>query len=67
MKYQINKYQAVYASGNRDSIRLESPIYTNDLEAIRTRLRQKHSGMGLKCIGINLDYVELNNRANDIV
>lgn len=67
MKYQINKYQAIYASGSRDSIRLESPIYTNDLEAIRTRLKLKHSGMGLKCIGINLDYVELNNRANDIV
>lgn len=67
MKYQINKYQAVYSNGSRDSIRLESPIYTNDLEAIRTRLKLKHSGMGLKCIGINLDYVELNNRANDIV
>lgn len=62
MKYQINKYQAVYSCGARDSVKPDSPIYTNDIEATRAKLKAKHCGVGLKCIGINLDYVELNDK-----
>jgi hypothetical protein len=67
MKYQINKYQAIYSCGSRDSIKLESPIYTNDVEAVRTKLKNKHTGFGKQCVSVNLDYVELNIKANDIV
>jgi hypothetical protein len=59
-KYRINKYQIIYADGTRDSIKLGVPIYTNDYEAERVNLRNKHNGMGKKAIGVNLDYEELN-------
>lgn len=59
MKYRINKYQAVYADGCRDSIKLGKPIYTDDIESERARLKMKHTSIGLKCVGINLDYEEL--------
>lgn len=62
MKYVINGYQTIYDNGNRDKIKLVNPIYTNDIEAVRTKLRNKHSGFGKKCVGLNLDYTEFNDR-----
>lgn len=59
MKYRIIKYQVVYENGNRDTIKLKAPIYTNDYEAERARLKGRHSGFGKKVIGVNLDYEEL--------
>lgn len=61
MKYKIIKYQAVYADACRDSIKLDVPIYTDDIESVRTKLKMKHSGIGKKCIGVDLDYEEFNN------
>ena len=59
MKYKINKYQVVYESGARDTIKPVLPICTNDYEAARTRLIENHTGLGKKVIGVNLDYEEL--------
>lgn len=59
MKYRISKYQVVYDNGTRDSVKLSAPIYTNDYEAERTKLRNKHSVMGKRALGVNLDYEEL--------
>lgn len=60
MKYKINKYQTIYSCGSRDTIKLDCPIYTNNIETVRAKLKMKHSVLGMKCIGVNLDYVELN-------
>ena len=58
MKYTINNYQVIYESGARDKIKLDAPIQTDDIEAVRTKLRMKYTGHGLRCIGLNLDCVE---------
>jgi hypothetical protein len=36
-----------------------NPIYTDDYESVRVKLRNKHSGIGKRAVGINLDYEEL--------
>ena len=59
MKYRINKYQVVYDDSSRDTIKLCNPIYTDDYESVRAKLRSKHSGIGKHAVGINLDYEEL--------
>lgn len=59
MKYRINKYQVIYDNGTRDTVKLALPIYTDDYEAERMKLKLKHCGMGKKAIGLNLDYEEL--------
>lgn len=59
MRYRINKYQVVYDNNTRDSVKLYVPIVTDDYEAERTKLKNKHQGVGKKAIGINLDYEEL--------
>lgn len=58
MKYRINKYQVVYDDNSRDTIKPFEPIITNDYESVRVKLRNKHSGMGKRAVGINLDYEE---------
>lgn len=60
MKYRITKYQVIYENGARDTIKLKAPIYTDDYEAERAKLKSRHSGHGKKAIGVNLDYEELN-------
>ena len=64
MKYTIKSYQVLYDSGARDKVTLEAPLHTDDVEALRTKLWMKHTGHGIKCIGLNLDYLEhnINNR-----
>ena len=62
MKYVINGYQTIYDNGNRDKIKLTMPISTDDIESVRTKLKNKHSGIGKKCIGLNLDYTEINDK-----
>lgn len=62
MKYVINGYQTIYDNGNRDKIKLTMPISTDDIESVRTKLKNKHSGIGKKCIGLNLDYTEVNDK-----
>ena len=59
MKYRINKYQVVYDDNSRDTVKLCNPIYTDDYESVRAKLRSKHSGLGKRAVGINLDYEEL--------
>lgn len=59
-KYTIRKYQVIYQDGNRDKVNLETPIHTDDLEAARAKLKIKHTGLGKRCVGLNLDYDELN-------
>ena len=59
MKYKISKYQVIYQSGARDSIKPALPIYTNDYESERVKLINKHSGHGKKAVGVNLEYEEL--------
>lgn len=61
MKYIIRKYYVIYQNGNRDKVNLETPIHTDDVEATRTKLKMKHTGLGKKCVGLNMDYDELNN------
>lgn len=61
MKYTVNNYQVIYESGARDKVKLDAPIQTDDIEEVRTNLRMKHSGLGLKVIGLNLDYVYHNS------
>lgn len=60
MKYRIVKYQVIYDNNARDTIRPYMPIVTNDYEAERVKLLQKHRGAGKRPVGINLDYEELN-------
>lgn len=55
MKYRITKYQVIYDNGTRDTIKLCTPIYTDDYETERA----KHSGHGKRAIGLNLDFEEL--------
>ena len=62
MKYVINGYQTLYDNGSRDKVKLTTPICTNDIEAARTKLRNKHSGIGKKCVDLNLDYTEINDK-----
>jgi hypothetical protein len=62
MKYVINGYQTIYENGSRDKIKLTTPIYSDDIEAVRTKLKKKHSGIGKKCLGVNLDYTEINDK-----
>ena len=59
MKYRITKYQVIYDNSTRDTIKLCTPIYTDDYEAERVKLKAKHSGHGKKAIGLNLDFEEL--------
>ena len=59
-KYTIKKYQVIFQNGNRDKVNLEIPIHTNDIEAARAKLMAKHTGLGLKCVGLNMDYDEYN-------
>lgn len=56
MRYRINNYQLIYAGGCRDKVRPSKPIYTDDIEAERTKIKQKHSGLGVKLAGVNLEY-----------
>ena len=53
MKYLITSYQAVYASGARDTVKLPYPIQSDNLEATRMSLKAKH-----ECANINLTYSE---------
>lgn len=64
MKYTIKTYQVIYDTGNRDKISLDVPIVTDDVENERTKLMMEHSGIGKRCIGLNLDLVKhnINNR-----
>lgn len=59
MKYRISKYQVLYESGTRDTIKPCVPIVTDDYEAERIKLFGKHSGLGKKVRGVNLEYEEL--------
>lgn len=59
MKYRINKYQVIYEDNARDTVKLSIPIYTDDYESVRVKLKSKHSGTGKRAVGINLDYEEL--------
>lgn len=61
MRYKIKGYQLVYSNGNRDKITLEKPIFTDDKEFERARIKALHTGNGLVCRGVNLDYDELNS------
>ena len=62
MKCIVNGYQVLYDSGSRDKVKLAYPIYTTDIESLRMKLKNKHSGLGKKCVGLNLEYTELNDR-----
>lgn len=59
MKYRITSYQPVYNNGSRDKVKLAVPIYTDDIESERGKLKVKHSGLGKACIGVNLEYEQL--------
>ena len=58
-RYRIVKYQVVYENNASDTIRLYVPICTNDCEAERTKLLNKHKGLGKKPVGVNLDLEEM--------
>lgn len=55
MKYQIQSYQIVYATGQRDTVKLPiiSQPLVDDLEEYRKAKKIQHKG----CISINLTYV----------
>lgn len=57
MKYQIQSYQIVYGSGQRDTVKLPigTQIIVDDLDKFRKLKKAQHPS----CIGINLTYVEL--------
>lgn len=57
MKYQIQSYQLVYASGQRDTVKLPvgNQDVVEDLEVYRNKKKKQHP----TCIGVNLTYVEL--------
>lgn len=63
-RYIIRKVQILYADGSRDRSTLSNPIHTNDKEAVRAKLRMRYTTIGMKCIGVNLDYDEFND--NDL-
>lgn len=63
MKYKIKGYQVIYSNGCRDKVNLEIPIVTEDKEAIRAKLIRRHTGLGIECKGVNLDYDELNHKS----
>lgn len=56
MVYLIQQYQAVWSSGQRDTVKFPNPLATDSLEKIRRELKKKHD-----CAGINLTYIELKN------
>ena len=60
MKYTIKSYQVLYDNGARDKVTLDTPLHTDNIEAVRIKLKMKHTGHGITCIGLNLDYVEHN-------
>lgn len=55
MKYQIQSYQIVYATGQRDTVKIPTMNQTlvSDLEEFRRKKKEQYKG----CIGINLTYV----------
>lgn len=55
MKYQIQSYQVIYASGQRDTVKFPiiSQPFVDDLDEYRKKRKKQHEG----CIGINLTYV----------
>lgn len=57
MKYQIQSYQLVYASGQRDTVKLPMSIVVENLDAFRKQKRMQYN-----CMGVNLTYVELNEK-----
>ena len=59
MKFRIMSYQTILSDGSRDKIKLPKPIYTNDLAAERQKLKIAHNGLGIKCVGINLEIEQL--------
>lgn len=60
-RYIIRKIQIIYADGSRDRSTLSNPIHTDDKEAVRAKLKIRHTSVGMKCVGVNLDYDELND------
>ena len=63
MIYRIKGYQVVYSDECRDKVNLEIPIVTEDKESERAKIKAKHSGLGIVCKGVNLDYDELNHES----
>lgn len=60
-KYIIRRIQIIYANGCRDRSTLSNPIHTDNKEAVRAKLKMKYTTVGMKCIGVNLDYDEFND------
>ena len=54
-KYYITGYQLTYTCGNRDSVKLLSPIIADDLELARKGIKDRYSGVA----AVNLSYTEV--------
>lgn len=54
IKYLIQRYQVVFAGGQRDTINLIPPVLTFDIEGFRKTVRAKHP----TSVGVNLTYQE---------
>lgn len=61
-KYTIRKYQVIYQNGNRDKVNLEVPIHTDNLENVRAKLKMKHTSVGIRCVGLNMEVDEMNKK-----
>lgn len=53
-KYQITGFQLIYPDGRRDNVKLQQPLFVEDIESFRNKLKEAH-----ECVNINLSYTDL--------
>lgn len=54
-KYQITGFQLIYPDGRRDNVKLQQPLFAEDIEFFRNKLKEEH-----ECVNVNLSYTEIN-------
>ena len=54
-EYQVTSYQVIYNDNSRDTVRLQYPAKVNNIEEYRKKIKREYKN----CIGVNLNYTEL--------
>lgn len=52
--YMVTGFQLIYGSGVRDNVKLNEPVFTEDIEGYRKSVTEKHG-----CMSVNLTCVEI--------
>lgn len=50
----VNGFQTIYGNGTRDNVKLNEPVFTDDIEEYRGMVAEKYG-----CASVNLTYTEI--------